>query len=107
MKSPDNMPDRWHSLTILEQLGNVGSEVGRATSWKRRGDTVTAWGAFERALDLFDKTLADNRWRGLRRREIARARESFCTAFVTDDLNDLAALERYFMQFALAARADR
>lgn len=107
MKAPEAMPDRWHSLTILEQLGNIGSEVGRAASWKQRNDDDTSRAAFERALELFDRTLADERWRGLRRREIARAREVFCAAYLKDDLEDLSSLERYFMHFALAARADR
>lgn len=105
---PPEMPiTHWHTLRIEEQLGNIGSEVGRAASWQRRGDEKSAWGAFERALELFDRTLADDRWRGLRRREIARAREYFCTVYLAGNDVELVSLERYFMQFALLARAGR
>ena len=29
---------RWERLTILEQMGNIGSEVGRTLKLKQRGD---------------------------------------------------------------------
>ena len=95
---------RWHTLSLAEQLGNIGSEVGRA--WRAQGqDEVRFRGAVDRALELFDLTLADPRWRG-RLREIGRAYEVFCDAVLggTEYGSSLADLERYFMQFALAAR---
>jgi hypothetical protein len=59
-----------------------------------------------RALDLFDLTLADPRWRG-RYIEIARARELFCAAALGDNeyKTTLADLEAYFLPFAIAARS--
>ena len=67
---------RWHELTLAEQLGNIGSEVSRASKWRGRNEQL-ATGALERALELLDLTLADPRLRGsvARLREIARARE--------------------------------
>jgi len=95
---------RWFQLSLLEQLGNIGSEVSRAARWQEKDDNLF-WGAVERALELFDLTLADSRWRG-RRREIARAREVFGDAVFGGQLygSSLADLQKYFDQFAWAAR---
>jgi hypothetical protein len=61
--------------------------------------------AVERALELFDLTLSDPRWKG-RRLEVARAREVFCDAAYGGGLykSSLADLVRYFDNFAFAAR---
>ena len=93
---------RWFQLSFAEQMGNIGSEVGRACL-AQNNNLVRFDGAVLRALDLFDLTLADERWRG-RRFELARARELFCAASLGQDMYEtsLADLERYFMQFAMA-----
>ncbi len=95
---------RWQSFSLAEQLGNIGSEVSRA-SRSRGKDEKLFWGAVERALELFDLTLADPRWRG-RLREIARAREVFCDAVYGGKLyqSSFPDLVRYFDLFAFAAR---
>jgi hypothetical protein len=100
---------RWLTLTLDEQLGNIGSDVGRAIRAKAQRDNVRLQGALDRALELFDLTLTDERWRGPRRREISRAREVVCDFLVGD--NEYAStgesLDAYFFAFALAARHDR
>lgn len=98
--------ERWHSLKLTEQLGNIGSEVGRAINAKALGKEARLAAAVERALELFDLTLADDRWAGPRRREIARAREVACDFLVGDNryLSSSRSLDAYFLQFALAAR---
>ena len=97
---------RWQTLTLMEQLGNVGSEVDRALRAHRQGRGDRFAHALDRALELFDLTATDPRWRGHRRREILRAREQFCRVFFDDtaeqDLGDF--LGKYFLQFATAAR---
>lgn len=100
---------RWVTLTLAEQMGNIGSEVDRAFQAQARGDVARADLAFARALELFDLTAADDRWRGTRRREQRRARELFCATFLADAADPRAAddagfLSRYFLQFAVAAR---
>jgi len=98
---------RWSTLSLLEQLGNVGSEVGRAARWQNK-DKGRFEGAFARALELLDLTIADARWQG-RCKELLRAREllgdSYCggNAYQTT----FADLERYFSFFAYAARSNR
>jgi hypothetical protein len=96
----------WNTLTLAAQLANVGSEVDRAVAaWTaQRSDRFER--ALARALELFDLTARDDRWRGHRRREILRAREEFCRLFFDDDVPSRAVrtLQEYFLQFALLAR---
>ena len=107
VRHPGLAAGRWQTLSLLEQLGNVGSEVGRMRRSRDR-DARLAAAAFERALELLDLTLADPRWRG-RRREIARARELLCDAAAGGGEygTTLDDLDRYFLAFAVAARASR
>lgn len=101
----------WQKLSLMEQLGNIGSEVSRAEKWQKKAasglpqDERIFIGIIDRALELFDLTLEDPRWRG-RRREIGRAREVFCDAFYGGKLykSSFQSLMSYFDQFAYAAR---
>lgn len=95
---------RWFELTLMEQLGNVGSEVSRAAKWRGRDEKLFN-GAVDRALELLDLTLDDPRWRG-RLKEICRARELLCGAVFGPNsyATTLDDLDRYFTQFAMAAR---
>jgi len=104
---PELAAGRWQRLTLAEQLANVGSEVGRMRRWRDRDERLMT-GAFERALELLDLTLADPRWRA-RLREIARARELLCDAVAGggDYGSTLEDLDRYFLAFAVAARIGR
>lgn len=101
---------RWHQLSLSEQLGNVGSEISRAVRWSDRNAEL-ACGAFHRALELLDLTLADARLRQQpwRLREIARAREVVVDFFAgSNEYRSTAeSLQKYFDAFALAARARR
>jgi hypothetical protein len=92
----------------MEQLGNIGSEVGRASRAKALGNEQRLAGALDRALELFDLTLADPRWRG-RLKEIARACEVVCDVLVGDNEYGSTAesLDAYFLPFAMAARRGR
>ena len=95
--------DRWRRLSLLEQMGNIGSEVGRTIKAKKRGDDFEP--ALIRALDLFDATveplIADKSHRA---KEVLRARDQFLHALYTREDDKI---EEYFMQFALAARRGR
>jgi hypothetical protein len=107
VRHPGLADGRWRTLSLAEQLANVGSEVGRLRRAAGR-DEQLASRAFERALELLDLTLADSRWRG-RLREIARARELLCDAVLGAGMygTTLEDLDRYFLAFAMLARAQR
>lgn len=100
-----NLQEKWSKMSLVEQMGNIGSEVGRAAKSQTQ-NLERFWGTVERALELFDLTLGDKRWRG-RLQEISRAKEVFCDAVLGGrEYNSfLPDLERYFMQFALLARS--
>jgi hypothetical protein len=101
--------DRWASFSLREQFANVGSEVDRAIRAHAAGNTSRFANALARALELFDLTAADARWRGPRRREILRAREEFCRLFfdMTVASHSAPGLQRYFLYFAVAANRQR
>jgi hypothetical protein len=106
---PDLTPDRWGTLTLAEQLGNAGADVGRAIRARENGNEPRLASALARALGQLDLTLADPRWSGHRRREIARAREVVCDLLAGDNAygSTPASLERWFMAYAVSARAGR
>ena len=94
--------ERWARLSLIEQMGNISSEVGRAINSRDNPERRDA--AIERALDLFSATAAC--YRGLRLREILRSRDEFLSLFYGDS-TDYSGVERYFHHFALAARRGR
>ncbi len=94
----------WRTLSLAEQMGNIGSEVSRAARAEGK-DKTSFENAVLRALELFDLTIDDPRWRN-RLREIERAREVFSDAATggREYQSSLADLENYFLHFALLAR---
>ncbi|HEX4774275.1 MAG TPA: hypothetical protein VH234_02050 [Candidatus Saccharimonadales bacterium] len=93
----------WAAMDVFDQMGNIGSEVGRALNAKREGKLSRSQAAFYRGLDLIDETAqlwADQNKAGLR--ELLYARELFAESVTTDKVDPT--LEAYFMQFAIAAR---
>jgi len=97
----------WHQRPLADQLANVGSEVGRMRRWHGRNPEVCEH-AFLRALELLDLTIGDARWSG-RRKELSRARACLCDAMLggREHGSTLEELDRYFLAFAVAARAGR
>ena len=98
---------RWWSLSLAQQLGNVGSEISRAATWSAR-NPQRAEAAFHRALELIDLTLDDPRHRGsvARLRELARLREVVVDFFAGPNQygSTAASLQKYFDAYGIAAR---
>lgn len=106
---PELAAGRWHTMTLAEQLGNVGSEYERALRWKEKGNAKYFEGAFARLLELLDLTIADPRWRNHRLKELCRLREFICDELLNEvrEFPDPRDLRQYFLSFAFAARAGR
>ncbi len=104
----DHRIDReaWAKLDIFNQMGNIGSEVGRAIKSRRCGKLDRMDNAIDRALDLLDATIENLAGQhSPRLKEVLRAREEFLRLFFDDRFDeDADNIERYFMQFAIAAR---
>lgn len=97
--------EKWAKLSLLEQMGNIGSEVGRTFSAIRRSDTVAADAATARALDLFDATISDNERKSSQIKEILRSKEEFLGSL--SEPSRQSKVENYFTQYAIAARNNR
>lgn len=99
--------ERWSKMSIFDQMGNISSEVGRSFSAKRRNNDIDCMQAVVRAIDLFDATtVALVAKRSPRLKELLRAKEAYLTAVFnkTSSAQDDQNLEKYFMQYAIAAR---
>ncbi len=99
---------RWFKFTLNEQMGNIGTEVGRIIRARKQNDQVAMNNALERSLELFDLTISDDR-RKHQLKEIIRAREVLVDSLATKTAyhSDLASIDKYFMHFAIAARLNR
>ena len=100
---------KWATMTIFEQMGNIYSEVGRSFNAKRRGDTESAQTAAVRAIDLFDATtevlIAK---KSIKAKEVLCSKDQYLTVFYGDSgTQEEQSLNKYFMQFALAARINK
>jgi hypothetical protein len=99
---------RWHTLTLAEQLGNVGSEFSRTLKWRGERPEI-AERSLARALELIDLTLDDPRHRRSRGRlrELCRMREVLLDYLVGPNQYGSSgpSLQRYFDVFVGAARA--
>jgi hypothetical protein len=96
---------------FVEQMGNIGSEVGRTIKYFKKGDKKSFTIAFEKALELFDFTLEDERWHD-RRKKIGEIRELFCSlagnTVMTDKLEkEMNKLYEYFLRIGAIANEKR
>lgn len=93
--------ERWERLSLADQLANIGTEVARAARAKNRQDDSRLQQHFDLALELFEFTLDDERWRD-QRVEIGRAREIVCDFLAGDNEYESTAesLDAYFLPFS-------
>ncbi len=100
---------KWASMDILNQMGNIYSEVGRTIAADKSGDKEKFNNALIRTIDLFDATIEVlNEQKSPRLREVLLAKYQFLSLFYSRRRSeDPVSLERYFMQFAVAARNSR
>ena len=99
---------KWFTMTLFEQMSNIGSEVHRTILAGE--DEEQRKGAFRRALELFYLTLSDPRWKGTGRyKEIGRVYELYCHAVLGNNefKTSLEDLDRYFHPYTYAAQLER
>lgn len=96
---------RWKKLSLCVQMANIGSEVGRALNWQRKGNKEYCQKAVSRALELLDLSL-DSTGSFPRLKELARLREAVVDYFFgSNQFSSSEALWRkYFDHFNYAAR---
>ena len=94
-------PERWAQLSLVQQLGNIGSELSRARHWEIQKDPESRDRSLVRALELLDLTLGDKRFKS-RLKEPARLREVVGDWFVGTGAYEVSqeALKNYFSAYA-------
>jgi hypothetical protein len=97
---------RWFELSFVEQMANIGADVGRAISWRTKGNVTYSNHAVERALELIGLTILDEKNRS-RLKELCRVRELLIDHFLLDNeyQSTEEGWEKYFHPFTWAARA--
>jgi len=100
---------RWFELTFFEQMANIGSEVERAILWRNKNKEYSIK-SIERALELLDLTIADDKNKSIfRLKELVRLREVLVDYFYFD--NQFSSSDKswrnYFYAFNYAARINK
>jgi hypothetical protein len=97
----------WQDFTLIEQLANIGSEIGRTINWQtnKYGNPQDS---FFRALELLDLTIADPK-NNNRLKEICRVREALVDWFTGSNQYKTTSesWDRYFYQFLYASRVNK
>ncbi len=97
---------RWQKLSFFEQMANIGSEVERTIKWKNKGNVEYSRMALERALELLDLTISNEKSPS-HLKELLRVREVLVDYFMFK--NEYRSTDKiwqnYFFVFNFAARA--
>lgn len=97
----------WSKLDIFNQMGNIYSEVGRSFKSMNQIASEEHIRSVARAIDLFDATIDSLiKAQSPKSKEVLRAKEQYLDLVIGNDPDQQAVkdLDRYFMQFAVAAR---
>ena len=98
---------RWAELTFPQQMANIGSETSRVYKALVSGKESRAESSFARFQELIDLTIRYGRQkesaaaRSAMRKELCRFRELYCAAYLSKNLEELSAANRYLDLFAL------
>lgn len=101
---------RWFGLSFIEQMANIGSEVIRAISWKKKGNFEYSKNAVERALELLYLTIDDPKNRKFARlKELCRLYETLVDYFYYDNIYDSSdeLWYKYFFAFNYKANLEK
>jgi len=98
--------DRWFKFSLIEQMANIGSEIGRTINWKNKDEKMSK-ASFERGLELLDLTIKDCKNKK-RLKELLRARECLSDYFYFDNIYGSSdeKWNNYFYAFNYAARVN-
>ena len=94
---------KWHGMSFLEQMANIGSEVYRAINWRNQNNNEYANLAFERSLELFDLT-KESRLTYPQYKELLRMREMWVDYFkYSNEFNSTEdGINKYFTYLTIA-----
>jgi hypothetical protein len=100
---------RWFELNLMEQLANVGAEIGRAINWRKKGNRQYSEQAFFRGLELLSLTIDDPKNKNHRLKELCRLKETLGDYFMGDNQYKSSdeSWNKYFYQYNYAARRSK
>lgn len=103
------MDELWSTLTLEEQIGNIGSELSRMLTFERQGERQHWSKARQRAVELIDLTLRDQRWSTLEKKEVTKLKQLLLELNRTDSQTGVSIQElvNYCLPFAIVARSNR
>lgn len=105
-RNKDLASGRWFEISCMEQLANIGADVGRAINWKKKGDEERSRNYFYSALELLSLTINDPKNRD-RLKELTRLYEVLVDYFAGD--NEYGSsdenMEKYFYFYNCEAQA--
>jgi hypothetical protein len=99
------LDERWHNYSLIDQMANIGSEIGRTINWKSKGKENLSTSAFYRGLELIDLTINDKKNKNSLK-EILRVREALVDFFMGENIykSTNKVWENYFHFFNIASR---
>ncbi|KQC12454.1 MAG: hypothetical protein APR63_02680 [Desulfuromonas sp. SDB] len=95
----------WCKLEKYQQLGNIGSEISRASHWQLLDHKENFQKSLQRALNLLFLSLGDKQW-GNGLKEIARFYEVLASIYADqNNLNiPLSDLENFCVKFVINSK---
>lgn len=99
--------EKWFSKSVSYQMANIGSEVIRMINWTEKGKPKHSELAFERALELIDLTILDDK-NCTRLKEILRMRELLVGCYLnqSNSIFDKKSWLKYFESYNYYARLE-
>ena len=96
----------WFGFSFMEQMANIGAEVGRAINWRNKANLEYSRLAFERALELLWLTIEDRKNHGPKLKELCRLKEVLGDYFMGENQYGSSdeLWNKYFYPFNFAAR---
>ncbi|MEK7540879.1 MAG: hypothetical protein AAB529_01405 [Patescibacteria group bacterium] len=100
----EQFKERWLKFSLVEQMANIGAEIGRAINWREKEEKESGV-FFERGLELLDLTIDDPKNKK-RLKELLRLREMLVDYFCFDNIYSSSdeKWNNYFYAFNYAAR---
>lgn len=100
-----DLEERWKDFSLIEQMANIGAEVGRTINWRKKGNKTMSTNALYRGLELLDFTINDRKNK-YSLKEVLRVREALVDYFLGDNTykSSDALWGKYFYFFNMAAR---
>jgi len=98
--------EKWKELLLIEQMANIGAEIGRAINWRKKEKEEYSQQAFFRGLELLSLTINDSKNKKGCLKELCRLYEILGDYFIGDNEYNSSDdfFEKYFLAFNFAAR---